>query len=144
MEFYMDVKDIKYVVVIQCHIVKERCSGYYCEYAFSHRNGAFECYSSDSNLRILTMTCGGCCGKAVHRKLTNLLRQMKKKENIKKENIIVHLSSCIAFESYHGNECPHKDYIKSLIGKIGLEIKEGSRISEITEKRREKGIYKKR
>ena len=140
----MDVKDIKYVVVIQCHIVKERCSGYYCEYAFSYRNGAFECYSSDSNLRILTMTCGGCCGKAVHRKLTNLLRQMKKKENIKKENIIVHLSSCIAFESYHGNECPHKDYIKSLIGKIGLEIKEGSRISEITEKRREKGIYKKR
>ncbi len=141
----MNTKNIKYIVVIQCHIVKERCSGYYCEYAFYNRNGAFKCYSIEGNIRFLSMTCGGCCGRAVHRKLTNLLRQMKRKEKkIAKDNIAVHLSSCIAFESFHGDQCPHKDYIKSLISKLGLQVLEGSRISDITEKRRAEGIYKKR
>ncbi|MCP4650485.1 MAG: CGGC domain-containing protein, partial [PVC group bacterium] len=38
------MKKIKYIVVVQCHIVKERCSGYLCEYAFSKRTGSFSKY----------------------------------------------------------------------------------------------------
>lgn len=53
-----------YVAVIQCHLVKQRCSGYFCEKAFHERSGGFSAYAGDENLRILYMTCGGCCGRA--------------------------------------------------------------------------------
>jgi len=33
------MKNIKYTVVAQCHIVKKRCSGYFCEYAIDKRVG---------------------------------------------------------------------------------------------------------
>jgi hypothetical protein len=38
----MDNKD--YIAIVQCHIVKERCSGYFCERAFHHRLGGFAVY----------------------------------------------------------------------------------------------------
>ena len=41
------MKEIEYIVVVQCHIVKERCSGYLCEYAFSERTGSFSKYPKD-------------------------------------------------------------------------------------------------
>ena len=70
--------------------------------------------------------------------------QISKKENIGKDKIQVHLSSCISFDSHHGGACPHKKYLKSLIcDKSGLDCTEGSRISDLTEKRREEGLYKK-
>ena len=139
------MQDKKYIVVVQCHIVKEHCSGYLCEYAFSERSGAFSIYNKDDSLRFISLTCGGCCGRAIHRKLSNLLKQIKEKENIDKDQIQVHLSSCISFDSYHGGECPHKDYLKTLIcDKLGLDCIEGSRISDLTEKRRKEGLYKKR
>jgi hypothetical protein len=31
-----------YLVVVQCDIVMERCSGYFCEKAFDERSGVFE------------------------------------------------------------------------------------------------------
>ena len=31
----VDLKDKDYVAIVQCHIVKERCSGYNCERAFN-------------------------------------------------------------------------------------------------------------
>ena len=135
----------EYVVIVQCHIVKERCSGYYCEYAFHERTGCFSNYPKESKLRLLTMTCGGCCGRGILRKLTGLLRKIKLREKIEKEKIQVHLSSCIAFESFHGMPCPHKKYIETLISnKLGFDCTDGSRISELTEKRRKNGLYKKR
>jgi predicted metal-binding protein len=134
-----------YIVAVQCHIVKERCSGYLCERAFSERSGAFSCYPADAPLRFLSLTCGGCCGRGVQRKLSNLIRQIGKKEGIGKEQIAVHLSSCAAFESFHGPECPHKDYLKTIIcDKLGLDLVEGTRISKLSEKRRESGEYKPR
>lgn len=137
------MKDKKYIVVVQCHIVKERCSGYLCEHAFNERSGAFAKYPKDPSIRFLSLTCGGCCGRAVHRKLSNLLKQISKKENIGKDQIQVHLSSCISFDSYHGGECPHKEYLKTLIcDKLELDCIEGSRISDLTEKRRQDGLYK--
>ena len=139
------MEEIKYIVVVQCDIVKERCSGYYCEYAFTNRAGSFDIYKENDNLRFLPITCGGCCGRGVHRKLTNLLRQIKKRENIKKDSITVHFSSCISFESFHGPPCPHKEYLETLVHKkLGMKIIHGTRINELTEKRREQGVYQKR
>ncbi|HJO96016.1 MAG TPA: CGGC domain-containing protein [Victivallales bacterium] len=136
------MKDKDYIVVVQCHIVKERCSGYLCERAFFHRTGLFEDYPEGKPVRFLSLTCGGCCGRALHRKLSNLIKKIKMKEKISKDRIGVHLSSCISFESYHGPECPHKEYLKEMIVvKSGLELIEGSNISKLTEKRRVEGIY---
>jgi predicted metal-binding protein len=126
------MKDKDYIAIVQCHIVKERCSGYQCERAFHERTGGFENY----------LTCGGCCGRALHRKLGNLVRKIKAKEGIEKDRIVVQLSSCITNDSYHGPACPHLDYLKVLIDKLGLDVCETTSISQKAEKRREQGIYK--
>ena len=133
-----------YIAVIQCHLVKQRCSGYFCEKAFHERSGAFSAYAGDENLRILYMTCGGCCGRATHRKLANLIRMSKKRENITKDQIVVHLASCITNDNYHGPPCPHLDYLKELIAKLSLDLDEGSNISPKAEARRREGRYKMR
>ena len=72
----MSEKD--YIAVVQCHIVKQRCSGYFCEQAFHNREGEFTRYPADKPFRTIYMTCGGCCGKAVHRKLGHLVRRLKR------------------------------------------------------------------
>jgi predicted metal-binding protein len=135
----------EYIVVVQCHIVKERCSGFLCEHAFNERKDCFSDYAGKENLRYLSITCGGCCGRGTLRKLQNLITQLKKKENISKDKIVVHLSSCAAFESSHGPECPHKDYLANLITeKAGLDLVYGSRLSAKAEARRKAGVYKSR
>ncbi len=89
------------------------------------------------------MTCGGCCGLATLRKLQSFIKQAKSKDGIIKNEIVVHLSSCASFESYHGPECPHKDYLAELITKkAGLDLVYGSRISPNAEIKRENGVYK--
>jgi predicted metal-binding protein len=134
----------KYVVVIQCHIVKERCSGYICENTFHNKEGMFATYKGNDKVRFLSLTCGGCCGRAVHRKLIDLLKTIKRKEKIEKEEIAVHLASCVVTENYHGYPCPHKQYLKDIITKkLELDLIEGSYISKAAEKKREKGIYQK-
>ncbi len=139
----MDEK--KYIVVIQCHIVKERCSGFKCEHVFHNRKDCFSLYENNQNLRLLSMTCGGCCGLAILRKLQNLISQVKKIENISRGEIVVHLSSCISFESFHGPECPHKEYVSRIITeKAGLDLVYGSRLNPKTETKRGKNLYKKR
>ena len=88
------------------------------------------------------MTCGGCCGLATQRKIANLVKQISKKEGVEKDRIAVHFSSCIAFESFHGPPCPHKDYLTALVrDTLGLELIEGTRINALTEKRRKEGKY---
>ena len=135
----------KYLVIVQCHIVKERCSGYLCERAFHEKSGCFEQYNDNKDMRLLTMTCGGCCGRATQRKLVNLLEKIKKIEGITRDDIVVHLASCVAFESHHGPKCPHKEYLIDLIQKkLKIEVREGSNISKTTEALREKGVYEPR
>lgn len=132
-----------YIIIVQCHIVKERCSGYFCEKSFFERSDCFSGYSSQP-IRMLNMTCGGCCGRAIHRKLSDFLNSIQKKENISKDNVVVHLSSCIVKDNFHGPKCPHLDYIRDLIaGRHGLDIVEGTRISKLSEGRRAQGIYRK-
>ncbi|HBM15379.1 MAG TPA: CGGC domain-containing protein [Lentisphaeria bacterium] len=137
--------EIKYIVIVQCHIVTEKCPGFFCENAFTKRVGAFTEYKGNSHIRCITVSCGGCCGRAVHRKLSLLLKTLKKREGIEKESVIVHLASCIAFDNFHAPPCPHINYLKELIGvKLGLPIKEGTKISDLSEKRRSECLYQPR
>ncbi len=135
-----DPETKEYIVVAQCHIVKERCSGYLCEKAFNERSGGFSIYPKDKPYRIIYLTCGGCCGRALHRKLTHLLRALKK-EGIEKDKVAVQFSSCIAKDNFHAPPCPHFDYLKELVNKTGLDFFESSKISACSEKRRQQGIY---
>jgi predicted metal-binding protein len=137
-----DLAEKQYVVILQCHIVKERCPGYQCEKAFHERTGGFADYPKDKSLRYLSITCGGCCGRTTHRKLTRLLRAIEKKEGIGKHQIVVQLASCVCKDNYHSPPCPHLDYIKTLIGRIGLDIAEGTVISDLSERRRQGGTYR--
>ena len=136
------MKHKDYVVIVQCHIVKERCSGYNCERAFHERTGGFTAYPKDKAYRMLNMTCGGCCGRAVHRKLSNLIRRIKKEEDISKDRIVVQLSSCMTKDNFHSSPCPHLSYLKGLIAKLGLDMREDTFIHEKSEKRRKEGIYR--
>jgi len=137
----VDLTKKEYIVIVQCHIVKERCPGYLCEKAFHERAGGFAKYPQDKSYRLLTMTCGGCCGRATHRKLTQMLRTMKKKEGIGKEQVVVQLSSCITKDNFHAPPCPHVDYIKSLLARIGLDVCEDTVISETSQRRRAGGDW---
>jgi predicted metal-binding protein len=137
----VDLKKKDYVVIVQCHIVKERCSGYNCERAFHERTGGFAAYPKDKTYRMLNMTCGGCCGRAVQRKLSNLIRRIKKNENIDEDRIVVQLSSCMTRDNFHSSPCPHLDYLKGLIARLGLDVREDTFIDEKSEKRRKEGLY---
>jgi predicted metal-binding protein len=140
----IDLAKKDYVVVVQCHIVKEICSGYYCEKALHERTGGFADYPKDRAYRALYLTCGGCCGRALHRKLAHLLRKGGKREGLTRERIVVQLSSCITRDNYHALPCPHLDYLKALIAKLGLDVREDTSISQKAEKRRQEGIYRQR
>lgn len=131
-----------YIAIVQCHLVKERCSGYFCEKAFHERTGGFAQYAPEKHYRTLYLTCGGCCGRALHRKLSNLVQKIKAKEGIARDRIVVQLSSCITNDNYHGPACPHLDYLRELIRKLNLDICETTSISKKAEERRANGIYK--
>ena len=133
------MEDRDYIAVVQCHLVKQRCSGYYCEKAFNERTGGFAVYPADKTIRTLHITCGGCCGRALHRKLGNLVRKIKKSEGVEKDRIVVQLSSCITKDNTHGPPCPHLDYLKSLVAKLGLDVREDTVISQKAEQRRAEG-----
>jgi len=137
----IDMKNKDYVVIVQCHIVKERCPGYLCEKAFHERSGGFAVYPKDKKYRMLNITCGGCCGRAVHRKLSSLTRRIKRKEGIDKDKIVVQLSSCITKDNFHASPCPHLEYIRGLLKKLELDVCEDTVISEKSTLRRESGIY---
>ena len=137
----INIKDKDYIVVVQCHIVKERCSGYNCEKAFNERTGGFAAYPKDKAYRMLSLTCGGCCGRATHRKLSNLIRRINKSEGITKDRIVVQLSSCITKDNFHAPPCPHLDYLRGLIAKLGLDVREDTFIDEKSETRRKAGLY---
>ncbi len=137
----IDLAAKRYIVLVQCHIVKERCPGYLCEKAFHERTDGFAPYPKDQEYRMLSMTCGGCCGRALHRKLTLLLRTIGKKEGLTKEQIVVQLSSCITNDNFHAPPCPHLPYLRTLIARIGLDVLDASVISEKSQRRRSEGVY---
>jgi len=135
------MEDKDYIAIVQCHLVKQRCSGYYCEKAFHERTEGVSGYSKDKAYRTLFMTCGGCCGRALHRKLANLVRKIKAREDLDKSRIVVQLSSCITRDNYHGPPCPHLDYLKQLIDKLGIDVRHDTSLSKKAQERRDAGVY---
>ena len=133
--------DKDYVVVVQCEIVKQRCSGYFCEKAFHERADGFAAYAKDKPYRVVYITCGGCCGKAVQRKLTHLARMLKKNEGMDRDRIVVQLSSCITRDNFHSPRCLFTDYMKELIARAGFECREDTHLNAKAESRRTKGVY---
>jgi len=134
------IEDVDYIAVVQCHLVKQRCSGFYCEKAFHERSGGFAEYPKDRPIRILYMTCGGCCGKAVQRKLANLI-QKSTANGVDKGRIVVQLSSCMTKDNHHSPRCPHVEFIQQIIERLGLRWREDTRISAKAEQRRREGLY---
>ena len=134
-------QDKDYIVIVQCHLAKQRCSGFACEIAFNERSGGFAEYAKDKAYRTLYLTCGGCCGRALGGKLSQIIRKLKKMQKIEKQQIVVQLSSCIATHNFHGPPCQHLDYLKTLIAQAGLDVRDGTWINELSVKRREEGRY---
>ena len=130
----------KFVVIIQCELVHKKCSGFACIDSFYNRDEMFKSYKE--NTRYISFTCGGCCGKLVSGKLSHFSKKILKKTDYKKDEVIVHLASCMTSDNYHSDRCPHIDYIKDIIVKRGYDFLEGTYISKNAEIKREKGIYK--
>lgn len=131
-----------YVVVVQCdEVVHQVCSGFQCEHAFNARTGGFEPYPADRPMRYISISCGGCPGRATLRKLENLKHNLKRREQTTPASVVVHLSSCITRTNHHGPRCPHIEYIIGQIKRAGLDYVEDSRLSPTAEKRRQAGIY---
>lgn len=132
-----------YVVVVQCdRVVHEVCPGSLCEHAFNAREDAFARYPADRPVRYNAISCGGCPGTAVLRKLMNLAHNLKKREQTDRSIVVVHLSTCITRSNHHGPRCPHIEYIKGQVARAGFDCVEDSRISPSAEKRRQEGCYK--
>lgn len=132
---------IKLVAIVQCHLVHERCPGYFCDKSFVERTGGFEGLEMTPEVRKLSFTCGGCCGRALHRKLVHLKKKAKSADSIAPEEILVKLASCITTDNYHGPACPHLDYLETIVQKAGLTSSRHTNLSKTAEKRREAGIY---
>lgn len=133
---------LKYCVIIQCDISHRRCSGFACTNSFYNRDTIYK--NCDENTRYISFTCGGCCGKGVATKLEHFSKKIARfDKGVKKDDIAVHLSSCMVTDNHHFDRCPHVDYIKSIVSKKGYtNLVEGSYISMNASKKRELGIYK--
>jgi predicted metal-binding protein len=137
----MDPNTKDYLAIVQCDIVMERCSGFFCEQALTNRTGGLAVYAADRPLRHLMLTCGGCCGRALQRKLANLVSQLEKREGVTRERIAVQFATCITKDSHHGPPCPHLDYLKTLIERLDLEWAEDTHLSDKSQRLRETGVY---
>lgn len=133
--------NIKYCVIIQCEIAHKRCSGFACTNAFYDKDEKFNNYAEDT--RYISFTCGGCCGKGIASKLEHFSKHLKSKTDISKDEVSVHLSSCMSTDNYHYDRCPHIDYLKNIIAKKGFNnLVEGTYVSKGATRKREIGKYK--
>ena len=76
------MKEKSHIVVVQYDIMTQRYSGYLCENGFNNRTGGFSSYPKKQTYRRIYMTCGGCCGRAVYRKLNDLIRMIEKSDKV--------------------------------------------------------------
>ncbi len=115
--------DIKIVVIIQCAIALERCSGFNCSWAFHKKLNYFKDYHEDT--MYVSFSCGGCPGRRISRLISNLRKGALKKGNIEKHNIVVHLTACVVNDNGHYPKCPFKDYMKAILLQKGFKVIEG-------------------
>lgn len=135
-----DTKAVKLVGIIQCDFAKERCSGFGCVNSFTQRIDAFTRYPEEG-IMLVSFNCGGCPGRRISRVASNLINRAKKKADIEKDEIVIHLASCIVTDNGHYPPCPHVDYIGKILERKGLKVKKGSYKSRTATKRREEGRY---
>ncbi len=93
-------------VAVQYHPVKERCSGFHREKTCHEYGGGCVDFSGQQPLRLLTMTCGGCCEHSLQRKRINLLHLSHKPVQRDRSRIMVYLSTGSAKASHHGPPVP--------------------------------------
>ncbi len=136
-------KETRLIGIIQCDFAKERCSGFACINSFHERIDAFENYPADGKIMAVPFNCGGCPGRRIGRSVENLLRRAKKKAGIERDEIVIHLSSCMVTDNAHYPPCPHLDYIGKVLARKGVQVKEGSYKSKTAERRRAEGAYEK-
>jgi predicted metal-binding protein len=132
----------KYVVIIQCDIAHRRCSGWACTKSFYDRTGAFTDLAEE-DVKYISFTCGGCCGKGVAAKLEHFANKLAKQTEVAKDEVVVHLSSCMVLDHHHYSRCPHVHMIKGILAKHDFsQVVEGTYISQKSTQKRLAGIYK--
>ena len=105
------------VAVVRCDIVSEVCPGVGCLKAWNKKTVHFEGYDQDAEL-IGFFTCGGCSGRRVHR----LTKKLKENYDVD----VIHLSSCMLFDTAENPKCPFKQLIKGGIEGKGIKVIEGT------------------
>lgn len=134
---------IKYVVMIQCEKSRRRCCGLACSESFYERNGFFEGLDYPHGTRYVAFTCGGCPGTNTAVMLANFAKRLAKLNGAAKDEIVVHLSSCMATHNFHHDRCAYIDDIKKLIADAGYaNVVEGTYKSRKTQRLREEGVYR--
>mgnify|MGYP001568587234 FL=1 len=135
------MKNVKVIGIIQCDFAKERCSGFGCMNSFSRRIDAFARYKDSTGILAVPFNCGGCPGRRTGRLASNLAKWAKRKSEIDKESIVIHLSSCMVTDNGHYPPCPHLGYIETILKRKGFSVVKGSYKSKTAEKRRGEGLY---
>lgn len=132
---------VKLIGIIQCDFAKERCSGFGCVNSFTKRIDAFTKYPLGAEIMVVPFNCGGCPGRRTSRTVSNLVKRAKKKAEIEKDEIVIHLASCMVTDNGHYPPCPHLDYIATILKRKGMKVKKGSYKSKTATARREAGLY---
>jgi len=133
-------ENTRLIGIVQCDIAKERCSGLACINSFDKRIDAFEGYE-ETDIMAVPFNCGGCPGRRIGRSAAHLARRAEHKAGIKKEEIVIHLASCITTDNGHYPPCPHLGYITLMLERKGFRLRKGSYKSKTAERRRTEGRY---
>lgn len=129
------------VAVIQCEVAHERCTGVNCARTFADRTEKFSDYGPEA-VYYVPFPCGGCPGRRVGRLAAQLKRHMGKRSDVKPEEIVVHLSSCIISDNGHYPPCPHIDDMKLVLERKGLRVVMGTHFAKGATRKRGEGIYR--
>ncbi|MFQ5735716.1 MAG: CGGC domain-containing protein [Thermodesulfobacteriota bacterium] len=138
-----EAKRTKLIGIIQCDFARERCSGFECMNSWTQRAGGFARYDKegDNGILVVPFNCGGCPGRRIGRVAANLIKRAKKKAEIDREEIVIHLASCIVTDNGHYPPCPHIDYIEKILERKGLKVRKGTYRGRTAQRRRDEGLY---
>lgn len=137
----MEGKKTRIIGIIQCDFARERCSGFNCMNSFTERLDGFARYSGEAGIMVVPFNCGGCPGRRISRVAANLIKLAKKKAGAEKDEIVIHLASCIVTDNGHYPPCPHIDYIEKILKRKGLKVRKGTYKSKTAQRRRDEGLY---
>lgn len=132
---------VKLIGIVQCDFAKERCSGFGCVNSFTERVDGFARYPAGEGIMVVPYNCGGCPGRRNSRVVSNLIKRAERQAGIKKEEIVVHLATCIVTDNGHYPPCPHVDYIETILRRKGLKVLKGTYRSKTATRRRAEGRY---